>query len=259
MVSASRSLTSPCAVGTLPTDEVHLWLADLDTLGWDPGRFRELLSEDEVQRASRYHNRDDWRHFILRRGLLRSILGRYLGVPPAEVRFIYSQYGKPGLDGIHRASWLNFNLSHSADLALFALGRGRRVGVDVERVRTDLDIVELAGRYFSTAERAALLALPGADQLHAFFACWTRKEAFIKASGWGLSFPLDAFDVTLAPFEEARLLAVRYGSENAAFSSLPPERAWLFQHLEPRPGYIGALCVEGKGWRLCSWDAGAFF
>jgi 4'-phosphopantetheinyl transferase len=244
-------------VSMLSTNEVHLWRADLDDSRWETGRFREMLSEDEIQRAVGYHFERERRHFILRRGMLRSILGRYLSIAAAEVGFVYNPYGKPALETRGGEEGLQFNMSHSEGLMLVALRRGRRVGIDIEHVRADLEIEEIAARYFSTAEQAALHALPSEDKLRAFFACWTRKEAFIKALGQGLSLPLDAFDVTLAPLQEARLLSVRESTALTAGNALVPEHHWQLQHLEPEPGYVGALCVEGDGWELRKWEAAA--
>jgi 4'-phosphopantetheinyl transferase len=168
------------------------------------------------------------------RGALRAVLGGYLGVPPAEVTFVYGAHGKPALDGRHAA--LGFNVSHSGELAVVAAGWNRAVGVDVEAWRALPDLAALAARVFAPAERAVLDALAAVDRPAAFFRCWTRKEAFIKATGQGLAQPLDDFVVSLGPGEPARFLDI--GGDAAALAR------WTLRDLTPREGYAGALVVE---------------
>jgi 4'-phosphopantetheinyl transferase len=224
----------------LGADEVHVWRAPLDSN--DPGlaRLAGTLVGDEQERARRYYFEKDRRHFIAGRGLLREILGSYLGWDPARLGFTYGAHGKPSL--AEPASPLCFNVSHSAGLLLVALAWGRQVGVDVERINEELRHAEIAERFFSAHERAALAALPPALREQAFFACWTRKEAYIKARGRGLSIPLASFDVALAPGLPVALLASRDDPRQ--------EGRWSLMELAPGPGYAGALAVEGKGWRL---------
>jgi 4'-phosphopantetheinyl transferase len=172
-------------------------------------------------------------------GALRVIIGGYVGADPASLDFVVGEHGKPALrrhDGM-AASDIEFNLSHSADLALVAVARARPVGVDLERWASDVEHLDLAERFFSPAERRALRALAPAPDLIAsgFFAAWTRKEAYLKAIGYGISRGLHHFDVTLAPGERARLLADRL-DETAI------ER-WSMTDLDPAPGYSAALVV----------------
>jgi 4'-phosphopantetheinyl transferase len=202
------------------------------------------LSEDEGARAARFYFQKDREHFIVARGLLRSILGRYLDSEPSTLRFSYSNYGKPALVGAEEAA-LRFNLSHSGGLALLAVTRGREIGVDLERVRPDFVDDQIAERFFSPREVARLRALPPGVQLEAFFTCWTRKESYIKAHGEGLSLPLDGFDVTLTPGEPAALLSTRGDLREAAL--------WSLRALHPWPGYVAALAVEGHDWQLKTW------
>jgi 4'-phosphopantetheinyl transferase len=141
---------------------------------------------------------------------------------------------------------LRFNVSHSHGLALYAVTRRRKIGIDIERVRPISGPEQLAARFFSAGENAELCALPEHVKHEAFFNCWTRKEAYVKARGEGLSLPLNQFDVSLNPGEPARLLRVERDPQEAA--------RWSLQGLTPAPGYVAALAVEGHGWRLACWE-----
>jgi 4'-phosphopantetheinyl transferase len=169
------------------------------------------------------------------------LLGAYSGLPPTALRFQYGPQGKPFLEG----SDVQFNLSHSGNLALFAFARSRALGVDLEATDRAVEGDALAARFFSPAENAELAALPPEVRQAAFFACWTRKEAYIKATGLGLSLALDSFDVSVAPGRSARLLATRPRAEEATH--------WQLTDLSVGPGYAGALCVAGSGWTLHAW------
>jgi 4'-phosphopantetheinyl transferase len=206
---------------------------------------RGLLSEDEAARADRFHFAHDRNHFIVARGMLRVILGRYLRRPPAGLRFDYNAYGKPELRAAADGSRLRFNLSHAAGVALYCVADGRRVGVDVEYVREGAAYEEIAGHFFSERERASLAALPPEARARAFFNCWTRKEAYIKARGEGLSIPLDSFDVSLSPGEPVALLCTRDDALEAS--------RWSLRELALGPDYVAAVAAEGAGWRLCCW------
>jgi len=157
------------------------------------------LVPDERQRAERFRFERDRRRFIVAHGVLRDILGRYLKCSPAQVSFSYNQYGKPALAQESEAIGLRFNMSHSHEVALYALTRAREVGVDVELLREDFASLEIAERFFSRSEVALLNSLAPELRTDGFFNCWTRKEAYIKALGEGLSHPLDRFAVSLAP------------------------------------------------------------
>jgi 4'-phosphopantetheinyl transferase len=171
------------------------------------------------------------------RGLLRIILGHYVEAPPEGLRFCYNPYGKPALDPTQDRGSLRFNLSHSGGRALYAVARGREVGVDVETIRTEFAGLAIAERFFAPAEVAVLRDLAPEHRTRAFFSCWTRKEAFIKARGKGLSIPLDTFEVSLAPGAPAALLATHDDRDEAA--------RWTLFDLDPGPGFAGALAVEG--------------
>jgi 4'-phosphopantetheinyl transferase len=217
----------------------------------DVYRLWSFLAEDERQRAERYVFEKDRRHFVVARGLLRVLLGRYLQQAPQQLCFTYGSHGKPALATATRGELLHFNVSHSHGLALYAMTHGRELGVDVERIRPAVAQEMIAERFFSSHEVTILRALPIVLQGTAFFACWTRKEAFIKAKGDGLALPLDQFDVSLAPGEPAALLRTAWD---------PPEAArWTMQDLAPAPGYRAAVAVAGHDWRLVCWDGPAAY
>lgn len=231
----------------LSGDDVHVWRAQLDRTGACGKRLQQVLSSDEQARARRFHFERDRRHFIVARGLLRLILSCYLDLEPSELRFRYSPHGKPSLIMMPNQKILSFNTSHCDGFALYAVTWKREIGVDVERIRTDFAYEPIAERFFSPREKAVLNALE-AEQVKrkAFFDCWTRKEAYIKAKGKGLSLPLDHFDVSLAPGEPAMLLESRGDPLEAC--------RWSLHELHPGPGYAAALAVEGQGVRLACWE-----
>jgi len=223
--------------------EVHVWRVALDQSLSISERFRNTLAPTERARAETFHFRKDRDYFIAARGALRAILGRYLNRSPRDLSFRYSSYGKPALDLGSGDDRLRFNLSHSQGMALYVIARDREVGVDIERVRSDLEVDQIAERFFSPSEISSLRALPVALRRNAFFLCWTRKEAYIKARGEGLSLPLDHFDVSIAPGEPAALLRTRPDSAEAFRWSL---RDLAFES----PEYAAAVAVEGNRWSL---------
>jgi medium-chain acyl-[acyl-carrier-protein] hydrolase len=230
----------------LARDEVHVWRAHLDRSPEEIQELRQTLTADEQRRADRFVFDKDRIQFTAARGILRALLGAYLGRDPRELRFTYNPQGKPALAGETEPAALRFNLSHSHGLALYAVTWDREVGVDLEWMRPDFATEDIAERFFSPPEVAVLRAVPPAQRAEAFFACWSRKEAYIKARGKGLSIPLDEFDVTLAPGEPARLLATREDPTQLG--------RWSMVNLPPAPGFQGALAVEGHGWRLRCWQ-----
>jgi medium-chain acyl-[acyl-carrier-protein] hydrolase len=227
------------AVPPLAGDEVHVWRMELERTPESLAELERTLAPDERQRADRFLFPHDRHRFIAARGTLRTLLGRYLGREPAGVPIRTNAQGKPELDG--EGGGLRFNLAHSHGLALFAFTRGREVGVDLEKVRADLNGEQLAERFFSAREVEGLRSLPPGQRREAFFACWTRKEAYLKATGMGLRLPLDCFDVSLAP-AAAALLETRHDPAEAG--------RWSLCDLAPAPGYAGALAALGHGWRL---------
>ena len=192
-----------------------------------------LLSNDERQRASRFAFERDRNRFLAARGRLRELLAARLGVAPAAVQLVYGARGKPALSPHFADAELHFNVSHCGDVAAYAFARRREVGVDVEHVRLMPDSDEIAARFFSRRENEAYRALDPRDKLVGFFNCWTRKEAFVKALGVGLSLHLERFDVSLAPGEPARLLRIERGLSERA--------GWRLAAFSPLPGYVAAL------------------
>jgi 4'-phosphopantetheinyl transferase len=230
----------------LPSDEVQLWRAELEALRDEEPRWQNVLSSEESARAARFHFARDRQHFVAARALLRIILGGYLGSDPKSLGFSYSKKEKPSLAPTHAGGRITFNISHSGGVALFAFTREREIGVDVEQVRRDFDLEGIARRFFSLHEQKELADLPTAEKIDAFFRCWTRKEAYIKATGDGLSLPLSQFDVSLAAGEKNALLATRPDEKEA--------ECWRLEEVPAGAGYSGALCVRGKEWRLHGWS-----
>jgi 4'-phosphopantetheinyl transferase len=226
--------------------EVHIWRATLSQSVSTVKSFLNILDRDEISRAEGFHFEKDRNRFVVAHGVLRIILSRYLSVPPQAVRFCYGLYGKPALTEDSGGRALRFNMSHSQELGLYAVARDRRVGIDLEYVRGDFASEQIARQFFSPGEVATLCSLPAHLQTKAFFDCWTRKEAYIKAKGQGLSLPLHQFDVSLAPGEPAALLSTRENPQEAL--------GWTLLELTPGSGYVAALAVEGHDWRLNCWQ-----
>lgn len=222
--------------GTFPAPgEVQVWLADLDRPPIPRQLLDASLAQDERERAARFRFDVHRNRYVAGRGLLRRILAPLLAVEPGEIVFRYGAKGKPSLD--RPAADLAFNLSHSANGALFALSRGRELGVDLEALRPLHDADALVERFFHHREREVYARVPGEERLSCFYCGWTRKEAYVKARGDGLSLPTSEFEVVLAPGEPARMLG---------FEAEPEEvERWSFAALEPARGFLGALAVEG--------------
>jgi 4'-phosphopantetheinyl transferase len=216
----------------LPPNVVQVWKQLLAPAG-TVETCLELLPTDERERAARYRLGGPRNDFIVTRGTLRFLIARYLRRAPQELTFTYTQFGKPLLKG---QSDLCFNVSHTDGLALLAFVRRREIGVDVEKIRPETDVRQLASRFFSARERHDLEHLRGDELQAAFFRCWTRKEAYIKAKGSGLSIPLDEFDVSVNASESQVLLA----------TGLDPTEAsrWILRDVPVTPGYAAALAVS---------------
>lgn len=238
-------LTPPKNV-SLTADGVHVWCAQLTECAPRLGDYYELLSENERQRAARFYFPHLRESFILRSGILRHLLSCYTSLPARIIRFEYGAHGKPFLTEKQRVNGLEFNLSHSHELSLLAFAMERHVGVDIEKVRLDIDFAAIARRYFSARENEQFFSLPEEKRALAFFYGWTCKEALIKAEGGGLSIPLDSFSVTMHPDEEAQLL-------EASLPTFDPS-LWTLKRLSPAEGYAAALAVQGKGIHLSCWQ-----
>ena len=224
-----------------PDDEIHLWCFGLDRAPLQVDQLRWCLAQEEAMRAARLRGSVHRRRYIVARATLRILLARYLGADARELRFQYGAHGKPTLVPAMAPSLrptLHFNATHSEGFGMIAVSRACVLGIDVERVvdLPDADIV--AERYFSLAERDALRRMPPEERSAAFYRCWTRKEAFIKAIGDGLAFPLHRFDVSLAADAPARLLAIDGDAEAAA--------CWSLHSFEPMTGYIAALAAPAS-------------
>jgi 4'-phosphopantetheinyl transferase len=178
--------------------------------------------------------------------VLRAILGSYLAVPAGHVQFSYGPQGKPSLAGAFRQESLRFNLAHAGGLSLYAVTLSRELGVDIERIHAIPDATRIAEHFFSPQERDALAALPEEQRQEAFFRCWTRKEAYLKAVGDGLARPPDQVQVSLTPGEPARVLGVSGDPHEA--------KKWSLREVMPADGYIAALAVEGHSWGLSCWQ-----
>ena len=220
----------------LGADDAHVWRASLDQPADVITKLAPLLSSDECRRAERFRRPADRRRFIAGRGILRKIISTYLALAPDEVRFVYNKYGKPFISAGQNRDALSFNLSHSNGVALYAVARGRRVGIDVEHMREDFVTLEVAERFFSEDEFESLKAVAGDQRTKAFFTCWSRKESYIKAIGMGVSYPLDGFAVSLAPDAAPALLKVDADATEAA--------RWKMYELGAEEGYASALIVE---------------
>jgi 4'-phosphopantetheinyl transferase len=218
---------------------VAIWEIDLDPVPPLVSALDALLSTDERVRANRLIRQRDQRRFTVARGALRTLLAGVLGVAdPAAIRFDYAAKGKPSLAPGQTRRDIRFNLAHSGELALLAVTEAREVGVDLECVRPEVEILALAQRFFSPAEAARLKALPPPEQLTAFFDCWARKESYIKARGEGLSLALGRFEVGFGPGQDAELRVDRG-------DALARSR-WHLVEIGTRPGYRAALTVEGE-------------
>lgn len=226
----------------LAEGEVRVWLVDLGRATATGEGLTRVLSEDEWERAARFYFRRDAMRWVMGRAALRAIVGQCLGVAPRAVRFRYGRCGKPELAPPFDRHSLCFNASHSAGLALFAVTGGRRIGVDIERLRPLPDLEAIAERMFSPQEQQALRRLPPAQRHEGFFNCWTRKEAYIKAIGEGLAYPLERFTVSLAPGAPPRLEDVQDDPAEVG--------RWTLGALEPEPGYAAAVAIEGRPARL---------
>lgn len=222
----------------LRAGEVHIWVADLDVPPSEVATCWELLAADERERAERLRFEQLRVRYVAGRGILRQLLGRYLQVAPNQLVFCYGPYGKPGLAA---PSELAFNLAHSHSVAVYALAMAKRIGVDVEHMRPVHERDQIVERFFSARERQTLAALPASQRDEAFFLGWTRKEAYLKALGAGMTYPLDRFSVSLIPGAPPALLEV-----GAAESTQLP---WTLLHFEPAPLYPAAVAIEGKGWQ----------
>jgi 4'-phosphopantetheinyl transferase len=231
----------------LNSNDVHVWAGELEVPQVSLAGFAATLSKSEQDRAARFHFERHRHRFIVGRGMLRVLLSRYLRCDPRTLEFTYGVAGKPRLPHRPNEAALQFNLAHSDDLALIALTRGGQVGIDVERIRPLRDAEELVARFFSPREHQAFKRLDEDKKPAAFFSLWTRKEAWLKATGEGIAHSLHLVEVSFVENEPARLLTVP--------SSLDQGLSWSLLDLRPAPGFAAALAIAAihpnvQCWRL---------
>lgn len=228
--------------------EVHLWRLPLKPPEETLRRLHGLLSDDELARADRYKLERVRRRFVAGRGQLRQVLARYLNARPEEIQFRYEPLGKPFLAAPWDQSALQFNLSDSHEMALCSVTSQHPLGADVERVRDVVNFDDLARRFFAESEIGLIDRLERREKLIGFFNCWTRKEAYLKAVGSGLTFPLNKLEVSVTPGEPARLLTLNGSRQEAA--------GWHMADLSPIPGYVAALAMQAPILRIAGYAVG---
>ncbi len=242
MISSGSERRSQEQDVKLSKGNVDIWQIPIDRQIGGLQSYRRMLSPDEDERAVRFLSPKHRRRFIRARAVMRIILSRYIGVAADKIAFAYGAKGKPELSSEMGRPDINFNLSHSTDVAILAVAQNLRVGVDIEGVNPELAIDDLAERFFSAGEVRRLRELPVAQRVNEFYACWTRKEAYTKAVGGGLSVPLDSFEVAFGPRVPAALLGA---------TPLPDEaNCWSIYDIAVPQGYRAAVSVEGKGHSL---------
>ncbi len=222
----------------LESREVCLWTVRLEATEANFARCLGWLSPDETARAERFHFPRHRNAYVLGRAALRALLAGYLGATPQGVRFDYGPQGKPALAPDDGLCSLRFNASNAGDFAAYVFTKGCEIGVDIEQHRALPDLERIARRFFAPEETAELMELSPSEQTSAFFRCWTRKEAYIKAMGGGFSIPLNSFRVTLRPGAAARMVSLG-GSGEAA-------RGWTMHSFDPASGYTGAIAYPDE-------------
>ena len=243
--ASARTLSWPFPPETIHLEktQAHIWCAAVRDFECQLPLFGAMLSSAERARAERFRFPKDRNHYIIRHGILRLLLSRYLEKRPAEIEFQYGPRGKPQITG--GPAQFHFNDSHSGDLALYAFTSVCPIGADIECVRPIPEFEDIASRYFSPREVGMMRALSPEDRMEAFYAGWTRKEAFLKATGEGIGTSLADVEVTLAPGEEAEVLRVPGESQEGA--------QWKLRALSPAPGYLGAIAFQGAIDSACYW------
>lgn len=234
----------PPAQWPLTDAGIHVWAANLDTAAAPLASLKPSLSPDELARAEKFHSERDQNRFIAGRGILRAILGSYWELPPAQLEFVYGPHGKPALAKVSGKGELHFNVAHSSNLLLIAVTRVCAVGVDVEWVRPLKDAEGIAERFFSKAETETLKALPETQQPAAFFHLWTRKEAYLKATGEGLE-KIQQIEVPFVPGEPARIITIA-GDPHAG-------QSWTLAALAPAAGVVAAVAAPVKPLTVSCW------
>ena len=230
----------------LNDNEVHVWAVSLCPPAESIASCSKLLAPDEAQRAERFRFERDQRRFTVARGSLRAILATYVNLDPARLSFAYSSRGKPTLAELDASNSLHFNLTHSDELAVLAITRACPLGIDVEHIRPLNDASGIADRFFSARESQGLAALPVTEKPAAFFNLWTRKEAWLKATGDGISESLDKVEVSFLAGESARLISLP--------EAAGPIQEWSLFDLRPAEGFAGALALRCPKARILHWN-----
>lgn len=213
--------------------EIHVWRINFNAQLKAQRFFHDLLNPDEKDRVSKFRFAKDKRKFNISRGVLRILVGEYLEMDPQKVTFRYEKYGKPQLQHETR---MKFNVSHSGDMAIIGFVKDYDIGVDIEHVKNDFNVLDLAENFFSRHEIEMLRTIPPKEQPLAFYRCWTRKEAFIKAEGSGLSFPLHEFTVSMTKDNEAKLEHTDWNPD--------AKHQWSMFSFKPAQNYIAALAIN---------------
>lgn len=227
---------------SLQPDHVHVWSVSKKDHEDRLHEYWGILDEIEKDRALKFRFLKDRYCFIIARGVLRKLLGIYLEMAPEQIKFQFGHNGKPY---VHHSSNIKFNISHSADTILLGFVHNYCIGVDVEYTKREVDVEKIARLFFSEEEVSALRSLDHAYHTQAFYNCWTRKEAFIKAVGSGLSFPLDQFVVSLDSTKDARLIDTKWDKKE--------KEKWMLQSIEPKEDYIGAISIKGNIKNIHAW------
>jgi len=219
----------------LKPNTVHIWSLNFVVNDDAYNKYHSLLSEDEKTRASKFKFYKDKRCYVVGKGVLRLLSGKYLN---NDAKAIVFEYGKQGKPKFKYEAHLNFNVSHSGDIAIIGFVYDHTIGIDIEIIKDDFDTLEIANNFFSKKEIAELRKIPNPQKHIAFYRCWTRKESFIKAKGQGLSFPLDSFSVSIDSDEKSELLETKWDEHEKNF--------WNLFSFSPKEKYIGAISVRGE-------------
>ena len=227
------------------SNEVHVWRVFLDSLEFEVESLLGILSVDELERAKRFHFERDKKRFIVSRGILRNILSYYLGISPQKIIFEYTSQGKPVIASKPGEVPYRFNLCHSGELALYAVSPGRNIGVDTERVRDDVSVDQVSQKFYSHDEISALENTYEKDRSRLFFQYWTRKEALLKATGEGISFPMDKCDVSLISGSVLSPVILSGNNEEGS--------RFYVQDLFPGNGYVAAIAIDNSNCNISCW------
>ena len=228
--------TIPRVPPRLSEKEVHVWCASIEASNERRLQFMETFSDDEHKRLQRFHFERHRHQFIIARGTLREIIGQYLEIEPAEANFDYGQNGKPFIISNSELSSIRFNISHSGDVVVYAFVLDTEIGIDIEKVCNIDDCMAIAKSFFSSTEIDDLQKVSRESLLEAFYSCWTRKEAYIKAKGQGLGIPLNQFSVSVRPDLSPALVSTEFAPDEAA--------QWTLRDLPIIEGYIGAIAIQ---------------